>query len=391
MVVSPATAATTDDPGTPFPDLPEDPTAQNAEDALAEDVALAAESEEISFDEAWDLYSWQNDFNSLTTHFDPAAFTSFELARDRSPRHVIASFPGPADTSILSTILALGLDVEVIANTGVSREDVLQQLTATGAALRSLDLEIAMMTDVRGRFDIVIDTEPGIVEHLAATLDVLKASNISSVSAGDVKHSTDTRRGGSFMSNHSGDSNSSCTSAFAAWDVSNGYQLMTAGHCMDDDPVLWFWNSSLSSGTSLSRTDWTTGNIIDGAIFDHPNIRDDFHYTAGCCSYRDQTGYATPNAGTQLRFFGRETNHSSGDDVNAYVQCFPCSHGNQDWSAITDSITATGGDSGGPWFWSGTAYGVFTGRNWDYASPGGAFSPVIYFDSVWGRNVYVIS
>ncbi|WP_146752363.1 MULTISPECIES: S1 family peptidase [unclassified Actinomyces] len=161
-----------------------------------------------------------------------------------------------------------------------------------------------------------------------------------------------------------------CTAAFPA--KSGGHSgLLTAGHCQNDLTV--DQGNRLYSATKEKRH--LNGDMQWHRAREAVNGR--FRYQWG--TYRAVKAHPVLKVGTKVCRFGATTGNGTGCTTVVYVSaCITYSdEGEYCKLAMTDSHTGSkDGDSGGPWFYGNSAYGIHSGsgtrdgvyRNWFYPS-----------------------
>lgn len=151
-----------------------------------------------------------------------------------------------------------------------------------------------------------------------------------------------------------------CTGGF---NVSQGvgvHGVLTAGHCND---ALTHENYPGSAETTLygqaahlgywGDFQWHTSNGFE---------LDDFYYNAGVV--RDVAAVGTPVKGQTLCAFGHMTYGAWCDVVYQLDHC----NGSACRLVAMENDIAQSGDSGGPWYYGSTAYGVHQGYKWWFGS-----------------------
>jgi hypothetical protein len=163
-----------------------------------------------------------------------------------------------------------------------------------------------------------------------------------------------------------------CTSGFSVKDSGGTKGITTAGHCSNDQ---WY------NGVKLPFVSGTTGGVYDiqwhtapgftvrNLVFDGTYNRYIFsvkfraNQSVGewVCKYGMTTGYACGTIAT-----------TSQDGVNVRV----------------DNMNVQGGDSGGPWFWSNTAYGTtISSCTLGDGTPCAIYGPVDHIYNILGLTV----
>ncbi len=176
---------------------------------------------------------------------------------------------------------------------------------------------------------------------------------------------------------------STCTTGFSVKNSAGATGYLTAGHCGNSQsysitsPFTTFYSSTFMAERYNATTDmqWHKVNSSAGAAVG-------YFYGQSGSSVTKRTGTATPYGGLYLCHRGRTTGHSCGNvGTTTYKPAYDNACNGVACSAvftnvIASTLTQAPGDSGGPWFMGGTAYGIHKGGS--KLSPGtvGFFTPI---------------
>lgn len=167
-----------------------------------------------------------------------------------------------------------------------------------------------------------------------------------------------------------------CTAGFAVSAPSRG--LLTASHCANSlthenesgDPEVATTHKGDHEGEWGDFQWYTTGEWES----------DDFYYDVGF--RRDAAVVGAPVEGQTLCRFGHKTGKQC-DEVYKLNQ----SKGVLEHLTAMHNREADAGDSGGPWFYGTTIYGIHHGGQWIWFKHRDLFSPLIYADDALGVTV----
>lgn len=140
--------------------------------------------------------------------------------------------------------------------------------------------------------------------------------------------------------------------------------LSAAAHCPD--------NGLRYVDTSNTLTYRAAHQAVWGDVQWHTTatyVSDDFYYNFG--ALRDTAAVSFANPGARLCRFGKTT----GAHCNYVLYLNRCLNGACHLTQA-EINTAEPGDSGGPWYYGGTAYGIHTGE----VEGRDVFTPTTYFD-----------
>lgn len=297
---------------------------------------------------------------------------------------LVVQFKG--DKGDYATFSAAPIEVEVRYRADRTLSELTAALPAISSeAQRSLNVAGAYV-DVRTN-DIVVEVQPSGLSD--ADLD-LEAGRLSTVKGIPVRvhqlkaaAADDIMRGGKVVA--------SCTTAFAIGTYSGTYGFLTSAHCGD----LYNTTSCAMTYDYSGASCWR--NHAYGASHDvqHRTVVGDSaaaEFWDGSTQRPVYNAYswASQQAGWYACHYGWNTGYSCGTIATKYYQptyggACPGGPCNADWIQVTGGgLSCGGGDSGGPWFVAGSAYGVHKG------SPG---SSCIYMpiDRITAMSVFVLT
>ncbi|MEV4113424.1 hypothetical protein [Nonomuraea sp. NPDC049695] len=345
---------------------PEDvATIADEQAALAQDLGTVAADEGLTSEEATARYGWQEDFVTFANHLQDTYPDEYAGAAVTDDGAAWVAFKGTPPTEAFARAAGVPVPVRVIADKGFSEAELNKTLTDTYYGIRARK---DLVADTGGDYDVetgvvTIEVQPqaGLTAAARQQLkgDLQPASvpgspiQVDVTVVDQVEQGTEAYiRGGGYLDLPE---DRICTTAFTVKLRDGGYGVSTAEHC-GRGRTLRYLNHGSSAYTTIK---WKGGN---------ENIFGDFawytrgSYTAARTYFWDynKTRYVDqvkrPVKGIKIAHFGRTTGtkHSKVYKVNI------CSGDACGLTAMTKSGTK-GGDSGGPWYWGGTAYGIHRG------------------------------
>ena len=316
-----------------------------------QDALMLAESLRISVDEAIELYSEQNRFNEAVTavrHLEPSLFVGAGWEAGKGYDAWI-SFTGQPSESTIAVLSELPISVEI-------RLDGRATETALDRLLKELVEKVALVkgvTEVSGEWDprdgsvqlrFAPSTAPVEVAKILENTDA--PVSISILPVDRVGNSLQIVRGGLALG--------SCTSGFTVFQGSTR-GVLTAGHCSNTSqnmagsayPLPFIGEHRGSYGDfQWHRTVDTTSNQIR---------------ISAAGALRAITSLATASVGTAVCNYGKTRTTASCTTVQAISVCSTVSGVTACQLARTSAAFTNGGDSGSPWYFNNTAYGVHYG------------------------------
>lgn len=334
-------------------------TAAANEEAERQQIGAYAESEGLTFDEAYRKLHWQPEFVAYVNEL--REMRSGELSgawmdATVEPARAWVAFreQAPEQPPTIE-----GVEIEVVENRGYSETELVEyagNLAAHYADAGYTDFVVAP-DQVTSRVEVGIlrseaEGDPRASERAQPAPP---RGVIVSESAKDQQASLDALYGGGRLE-FVNDWRLKCTAGFAV--VSGGTRgFATAQHC--GAPFTQENTSGSTEYTISSFVNSHRGYYGDFAWYTTSQYEsDNFYYMSGY--HRDLTGVANPVVGQTLARFG----HNTGDQYDDVYKIGVWSHIN---GVSTGSLVsmknreAGGGDSGGPWFWTSTAYGIHHG------------------------------
>lgn len=365
------------------------------------DLARIAEDEGVKLEDAVNAVGWQNDFALMATALEeqfPDGFAGGEIL-DGPGRQARISFAGKVPPEAARIVGAFDqATVSVAGGTGLSARDI-------GARIEEVHLSVAARDDLfdgtvtsfdrsSGTVDVRVRPRqavaPGSIEA-RALVDMLMDGLPNRAKAWPLAVRVDPSAGGDGEAFGGGRIEKVgydalwCTGGFSVRTMSGSTGVATAAHCSEGNLSLTYENYNGASELSTSvvkRHRGTYGDLEWRTVSGTES--DDFYYNFNAT--RDTTGFANPQHGQTLCRFG----HSTGAQCNKVADTYLCvSYDGYNHCNLVrmDSDKANGGDSGGPWYYGGTAYGIHAG----YANLSGTtydvWSRVTWLDEAVGVMV----
>jgi streptogrisin C len=371
-------------------DLPNVAPAQwgSLDSAQLNDLATVAKQEGISLELAVEEYGWHESFSMLVNGIRqtyPDDFAGARIERNGDPWIAFRSTaPEAAVVEVARFNDAIfgsrALEVRMIENRGFSERELDDRLLAAHySALSETDLvdnassgydiatgvitvevQLVAASDTEGERDEIL--QDIVLRNPKAFLGV-EVRAIDQVLGG----ATTNIFGGHYLAwSENGDL--ACTSGFG---VKSGSTrgLVTAGHCGDS---LYY----VLSGTDAhlvtqdqeegpyGDVQWMTSSAYEA---------DDFFSGPYDTNLLDVSGTGYPTEGQELCRNGSASGKTC-DHVYQLNHCF----GGVCHLTLTNTNTSIPGDSGGPWYWGHTAYGVHQGRWFYWFAVRSTFTPVVF-------------
>ena len=372
----------------PFPGLPGDgsgdgPVGRISED-LREDLEGIAQQEGISLEEAIRRYGWHNDFSALVHEIRTAFPTDFSAAAIGDDDKPWISFAREAPADAVAAIGGFTVPVRIVEGRGFTEAEMNRRLREIHRSVVSderITDAVSGYDIVTGVFDVTVALADrsgvgpvGVVNELREALPDSISSLGLDIEFRVVDHQLSERHalvgGGVHLSPR-------CTAGFVVKNSSGVRNITTAGHCPTslsiddidfDDPIPLELEDEYEG---------TWGDVQRHSVPSGHRLVNTFRYDSGDGDFRfvTSTGVATP--GQWLEKYGKTTGKTR-DRVYRTNQC-------------VDNIPICGvvlmrndrsktGDSGGPWFWGNTAYGIHQGGWFKYLKVRDAFTPVHHID-----------
>ena len=377
----------------PFPGVPDDseqvgPVGRVSE-ALREDLEGVAQEEGISLEEAIRRYGWHNDFSALVhgirTAF-PADFSAAAIGDDDKPW---ISFAGVAPGAAVAAIGAFAVPVRIIEGRAFTESEMKLRLYTIHSSVVSDDrvMDAVSGYDIEnGTFDVTVQLSDGedvgpmgvvneLREALPDSIDSLDLDIEFRVVSHPLEEQDELVGGGVHIIS---DDDRICTAGFVIENSRGARNITTAGHCRNrqtindidfDDPIrLTFRGAHEGRWGDVQRHSVPSGHSLVNTI----------RYDSGRGDFRFITATGVPTPGQWLRKYGRTTGLTS-DRVYRINQCAAGYCG----LVMMHNDKSKGGDSGGPWFYGSTAYGIHSGPWW-WLKVRDVFTPVDHIDEALG-------
>lgn len=352
-----------------------------------------AKGEGIPLAKAIEQVGWQDRFTEVAAKLEASYPDQFSGAV-KSENGAWFAFKGAAPVEALALAGGLPVPVEVVSNRGFSEADLAEaQEQAHAQALSRSDVSNAITAyDVQAG-EVVVDVElhnaPAGKAARAAVAQELTPSlqgsargipvrvQVSDDASYD-KQDGYTRGGGALSIG--------CTAGFnLKYITSATKRIGTAGHCTTVSAQTYS-NHAAQGGSTTVKTVWShqgasgdLGYVTTGAMASSRTFYQDYNNAR----YADDRA-AMPAVGTSVCKFGR----TSGKTCST-VKYRNVSLGSLKHMVVVNGSACQGGDSGGPWYFGGTAYGIHTGlTNYDGTNRC-VFTPAYLFQNrsydVWTR------
>ncbi len=354
--------------------------------AEREDLAIIAESEGISRSEATARYGWQVAFGAVAEQMRSAFPDSFAEARMNQGGTIggLIRFTGPIPPTAAGLVSGLPVAVTLEGDAKYSQQDVEQAVESAHFAVRSQASLRSVSTEYDEEAQAVVATvylapseSPAEGPELAANIEESLAAStkaaeslvddtadipVNVTAVYDKEVGDEVIRGGALLGGSSS-SSFACTSGWPVEKVNSTQKgLVTAEHCP---------NSMSYSGRSVltwrSRIDLNGGDVQ--YMSSSESVGNEFYYGVG--NYRTVTGRGTPTQDQRLCVFGRATGNSC-DNVRDTFTC----RDNYCNLVSMDTHPTDNGDSGGPWYYGSTAYGVHSGVHFAFPRNRSQFTPL---------------
>ncbi|MGW1611902.1 S1 family peptidase [Streptomyces sp. NPDC002285] len=377
------------------PDGPVDTPDVMVDDLTAgelEDIQAMAAEDQIPLATAIDRHGWQDQFTEITEQLEtsfPGEFSGAEKTADGA----WFAFKGEAPAEALKLADSLPAAAEVVSNRGFSEAELAAvQESAHADALTQQDVHqaISYYDAKAGEVTVQVELDPA-APKTAARSAALRERVASAVGTGGIRVTVKVVdnasyekqdgyiRGGGYLS-------VGCTSGFNLKAISSDTKrLGTAGHCTEVASQTYS-NHSTQGGSTGVKTVWShqggNGDLGYTSKGNKASTRT-FYQKTNSARYADDRG-AMPAVGTSICKFGR----TSGKTCST-VKYRNVTVGNLKHMVVMKGNACKPGDSGGPWYYGGTAYGIHTGLVRDGGTQRCLFTPAYLFQNrgydVWTR------
>lgn len=394
-LLQPAPASAGKPPGgVPDAPLPAPGSTEPTPTELA-DLAQLARQRGITHQEAIETYGWRARFSELLMRIQeayPDEYAGAKMAPDDGSGPWVA-FRADAPPESVAMLKSFFKPVAVHESRGFSEKELEARLEKAHYALwQRKDL----VRNVSSGYDIAtgaitVQVEPvASLASLATVQTDLRAAlpaesdawNVQVSVVDSIAHADDYIHGGGRLEYQSS-SGLACTAGFGIRKGSNPRGMTTASHC--NNALDYSWIDAGAPWTRLTFQAEHNGTWGDVQWHTSTNqVDDDFYQNWYSLRDTNAVGYAQDNQAVCL--FG----HTTGQTCDVVYQRNHCL-GNRCHLTLTENHYAKGGDSGGPWFWGNTAYGIHSGsKNYPWTwSARSSFTPVTYLDEALNVQVFM--
>ncbi|MBB6351405.1 hypothetical protein ACWGH8_31830 [Nonomuraea muscovyensis] len=352
--------------------------------AEIEDLRRIAAAEGIGLAEAIDRVAWQDEFEKVAAEL-AAAFPAEFSGAVKNDDSAWFGFKGDVPAKAVELARTLPVRVDLAAGRGYSEAELAAAGTGAHEAVIGNDTVADASTsyDVRtGAVQVEAQLRGQVADRAAAAADLVPRQALAAgvrVEIALVDRAAEPEdkyiRGGGTLG--------TCTSGFnLKYITSNTKRHGTAGHCGQSTATRTYANHSGDGGsTSVSRVwahvgDW--GDLAYYTVGSKSPTRT-FYYDWNKKRYADSRS-GMPSVGTRICHFGKATGASC-----AKVARRDVSSGGKKHMVVMDKDISAGGDSGGPWYYGGMAYGIHFGK----IGGESAFTPAYLYQNrkydVWTR------
>lgn len=353
-------------------------------EAEAADLQAIAEAEGISSEEAIARYSWQLVFGEAVAALH-AAYPDRYVGSGMNEDGVVGGvvrFSGTVPEDVARYLTDVPVPVRMITEDTFTEDEVRVAVSAAHFASREFNPSNEVSTEFNEANDKVSVVVYRDVQKSSASRGVLidnaattaarrairdatgssEAPEVEVTYAPESGQGTDTIRGGAILT-LPGSTGLVCTSGWSVRSTSGGRGgLVTADHCPSN------MNYSNRNVLTDSRTLPNNGGDIK-FLRSSETVGETYYYGVG--KYRNVTGKSTPSDDQRLCKFGRKT----GLTCDKVRDRFTCRNSYCNLVSM-DNRKAGGGDSGGPWGYGGTAYGVHSGYHTSFFQKRDQWTPL---------------
>lgn len=358
--------------------------------AEREDILRVADSEGMSAAAAEAAFGWQDGFAIAATAIEerfPESFAGAQVVQS-SPARARLDFKGEVPAEVTEMLASVDPRVKIELAAGAVRttaeRDELVIATHRAVSKNSLVGRYLspMLNDERGKIETIVtpnQTADGmsateIVFEISESLpDELRSATAVVVDSAQriTRQAGLPRYGGGYLQNPVG---GYCTAGFNVIRPTGTDGIATAAHCHNTMqhrntpsanplPLTFHWQHAGEWGDVQWHSSPTEG---------HPN---DFYYAPG--ARRDALAIANPVDNQRICRFG----HTTGAQCNEVDNLSVCYTDGDEYCRLVQmkNHEAGPGDSGGPWYWGNTAYGIHSGDRWY----------LLFHHDVWSRATYL--
>lgn len=370
-----------------LPSLPQNITIDGMTLDELEDLKWIAKEEGISFAEAIDHFGWQNEFVHYADKMEktfPDLFAGAVFNSDGEGSWI--AFKEEVPEVAIQEAATLPKTVTLIGSRGYTEFELKSELeTVHDFVYHHDDIQNA-----QGYYDIekgIITIEAVPKATLSTTVKNKLLSELQNIQLVNprlqleinfVKHiesDEDSKyiRGGGLLDN--------CTAGFTLRNSSGGRGISTAAHCKTS-PYKYRNHSGDGGWTMIYRQRAHSGTYGDLARYSvgSKTATRTFYYDWNKKRYA--TAVASPRVGISVCNFGKTTGRTC-----STVYKLNTTRGIYKGLTATKKSVTDHGDSGGPWYYGGTAYGVHSGRASIWLVSRSQFSPAVNLPSAVGMRV----
>lgn len=354
------------------------------------DLTQYAKDQGLDLAQTIDRRGWQTKFSDVAEKLEAdfgAEFSGAAMAEDGSSAWF--AFKGETPEAALALARTLPVEVHLQSNRGYSEAELAAASESVNAQL-SADPQIASTStayDIRsGTIEVEAIPTPAAQQTLKSVL--APSSGIEGVGVNvtiiDKPNEPYDKyvRGGGYLTDAG-----NCTAGFnLKYATSDTKRLATAGHC---DPATWVYrNHPGQGGTRTVKKVWThIGKYGDIGYYTHGGGTPTrtFYYAKNLARYATSAAMSRPAVGTMICKYGWNTGANCATVKYRNVTGGTWSDGKARKGLVQmNTGIAKGGDSGGPFYYGGKAYGLTTG-----GSPARTFwTPTFMFNDARNYKVW---
>lgn len=373
-----------------LPSLPPEITIDGLTLDELEDLKLIAENEGISFAEAIDRFGWQNEFAQFADKMEEAYPNSFAGAGLYSDgKGAWIAFKDNIPSVAKKVAATLPATMELIGGKGFSELELKSEM-------EGIHDQIYQRKDIENVYSYY-DIESGVITvealPIKSSLSLSESKklmqelqpeqisnsnitiNINVVKQLDGGNESKYIRSGGYLG--------TCTAGFTVRNNGSGRGISTAHHCGGKERT--YRNHSGDGGsTTVTRKSSHKGKYGDLARYSVGNktATRTFYYANNKKRYA--TAVSSPRVGMAVCNFGKTTGHK----CDTVYKLNTARDGYKGMTAVSRHITDKG-DSGGPWFYGATAYGIHSGYQTISKIRRSQFSPAVNMQNAVGMRVNI--
>ena len=334
-------------------------------EALRKDLEGIAQELGITLEEAIRRYGWHNDFSALVNSIRTAFAADFSAAAIGDDDKPWISFARKAPAAAVTAIGAFTPPVKIIEERSFTESEMKRRLRTIHSSVVSDKRIVDAVSgyDIEtGVFDVTVqlldqkDIGPvGVVKEIRQALPHSIRSLDLDIEFRVVNHPL----GGQEAPIGGGVHLTTCTAGFVIENSDGDRNITTAGHCGNSQTIN---DIDFADPITLRLRDeyeglW--GDVQRHSVPSGHSLVNTIRHDSGDGDFRFITATGTATPGQWLRKYGWKTGLTS-DRVYRIDQC---ASGNCGLVMMHNDKTKDG-DSGGPWFYGNTAYGIHHGPWW---------------------------